>query len=572
MRKYNYFDDDQDDDIQALISSFDAPREVKKEEVEESLKSIESSHKEQREEKTKKKEESKPDKNEIFDAIKAFSLKSGEKIKTVAHAVKEKNAAKEFEKLSKNKKRNVTIALVFVFFLVFAVMVFATMHSVDSENKRIAKFNADAGKVCSQYITKFGNCSYENLYSSYGVTGYRMSGLCYAREIDFDNDNVSELLLCYDDSGVYYTEVWGYNNDKEFVNFYREASTQTEKKSDDAWITIYSKNNKYYIGVHTGDDLEKVSLYALKGTSFEKKYTATYDAAAQAFSIKDKVEPTSFERIKMAVLVEEKAAVTADLVSKTVESFLGTGGTSSVIANAQNIQSAYYSVVEEYNKTYGKAKLVKKNGLSYIDGLAAVDLIDFNGDDKDELVLAYRKSVKIRDEDAQGNYISKTEDKYYIEIYRYNGTKAVLAYKNESISNSINDSADMYYIIKKQNNKAYYCVNAFSSREYGRVINASSTVFKFDGAQFVQQSKASYKTDYGYSTYYIDDQEVYKSTFEEKGYAVPLFGGDKSYDENKYTVSFLQRKILKADNMNKRVTDTINNIKKLNSSYSGDTE
>ena len=579
MRKYNYFDDDQDD-INSLLNSFDAPKEVKKQEVEEQLKEIVTSKKEEKKTANKsiKRSESAVshktiDKEELLDAIKAFSKKSGEKIVTVAHAVKEINVGEELEKLSKNKKRNVTIALVFVFLLVFAIMILATLHSVNSENKRIAKFDADAGKVCSQHITKYGNCSYENLYSQYGVTGYRMSGLCYAREMDFNNDNTSELLLCYDEGGVYYTEVWGYNGDNEFAELYHEPSTQTKKKSDDAWITIYSKNNKYYIGNHSGDELEKVELYGLKGDSFEKKYNAEYDMASEAFTINKSVDPTSFERIKLAVLVEEKAAVTTERVSKTIESFLGTGGTSKLLTNSQNIQNAYYSIVEEHNQTYGKAKLVKKNGIAYIDGLAAVDLIDFDGNDTPELVLVYRKSVNVRDSDASGNYISKIEDKYYIEIYRYNGTKAVLAYKNESISNRLGDTVDMYYIIKNKNNKAYYCANAFSTQEYGKVINASSTVFKFDGTKFTQQTKAIYRTRYGYTSYYIDDSEVSKSTFNDKGFAVPLFkNDDDSYDENTYTVTFLQRKQLKSNGLNKRVDETVTTIRKLHPSYSGDTE
>ena len=580
LRKYNYFDDDTED-IHSLLNAFDAPRDVKKDEIEKSLKEIEIAHSEAaRKEQADSKKHIEINKEEVFDTIKAFSKKSGEKIAAVAHTVKEKtvnnvnsnvNVDDKENSFSDKKKRNVTIILIFVFILVFALLVITTLHSVKAENERIAKFNTDAGKVCSQYIKKYGNCSYENLYSAYGVTGYRMNGLCFAREVDFDNDNISELFLCYDDGGVYYTEVWGYNNDKEFINFYHGESTQTNKKSD-AWITVYAKNNKYYIGVHSGDKLEKVDLLALKGTEFEKKYYADYDADAQAFSIKKKVDPTSFERIKLAVLVEEKAIVNADQVSKTVESFIGSKGLSNLLTSAQSIQSAYYSVVDEYNQTYGKAKLVKKNGIAYIDGLAAVDLVDFNGDDQDELVMVYRKAVKTRGSDAQGNYVAQIEDKYYIEVYRYNGNKAILVYKNENISNSIGDSSDMYYIIKKKNNKAYYCVNSFSSHEYGRVINATSTVFKYDGTKFLQQSEAAYRTRYGYTTYFINDSEVYKSTFDEKGYSVPLFNGSSSYDENIYTVNFLQRKQLKADKLDKRVDETVSTIKKLNSSYSGDTE
>lgn len=565
LKKYNYFDDDEED-IEALIASFDIRKNDKKDDENED------SPKENTEAPKHKNYEKKIDKDEIIEAIKAFSLKSGEKIKTVAQSVREKYPLEDFDKISKNKKRLVTFILFIVFILIFAIMIAATVHSVNTENKRIAKFDADAGKVCSQYITKYGICNYENLYRNYGITGYRMTGLCYAREIDFDNDNVSELLLCYNDSGIYYVEVWGYNGENKFSNLYHQKATQTDKKSDDAWITIYANNNKYYIGVHDAEDITKVGLYTLKGDGFEKKNTCTYDVETQTFSIKKKEDYVSFERIRLAVLREEKAVVTTDLVTKTIESFSSVENAQAVAGSGKSIKSAYYTVVENYNQRYGKAKYIQNNGIAYIGGLAVVDLIDFDGDDTNELVLVYRKSVKTRDEDRQGNYIAKIEDKYYIEIYRYNGTKAVLAYKNEDISSSLNDSTDRYYIIKNKNHKAYYCANSFSSSEYARVINANSTILKFDGTKFVQQQKASYRTEYGYTEYFIDDKEVYKSTFNKSGYAVALFDGSSNYDENTFTVTYLQRRALKAGNMSKRVDKTIYTIKKLNPSYSGNTE
>ena len=262
MRKYNYFDDD-NDDIQSLISSFDAPKEVKKEEVDQSLKEIEASQKAARlEEKKQKKEAAKSSKAQkpnnrfnkarVFEKVKTVSEKSGKKLASVAHDIKERGISEEIDSLSKKKRIRVTIALVAVFLVFFAILVGVTIHSVQSENKRIEKFNNDAGKVCAQYITKYGTCSYENLYPGYGVTGYKMTGLCFAREIDFNKDNVSELLLCYDDGGVYTTEVWGYNHDKDFVSLYHEDATQTERKRDDAYITLYFRNNRCYIGKHSG--------------------------------------------------------------------------------------------------------------------------------------------------------------------------------------------------------------------------------------------------------------------------------------------------------------------------------
>ena len=589
MRKPNYFDDDSDD-IKSILSSFDAPREVKKEEVAFSLKEIEATHKAAKEEeakapkpkppKTEKPKTEKPktsavkEKKQVkvspLDSFKDFSKSSSNKFSSVAHSIKEKGLSEEIESLSKGKRTRLMIILIVAFLVFVTLLVSLTVLSVKHENKRIEKFNSDAGKVCSQYVTKYGTASYENLYPSYGVSGYRMTGLCFVREIDFDNDNIGELMLCYNDSGIYYAEVWGYNKDKDFVVFYHDEIAQTDRKRDDVFATLYFKNNKVYIGKHSGKKCQNVELFELKGNSFVKTdMKATYTSDGANYSIGDENNSADFERIRLAVLTEEKAALNIEKTSKLVESYLGSTTTSDLIASANNMQSAYYQIVLNYNQEYGKAELIKNNSKEYVDGLAVVDLIDFNGDGTDELLVIYRRPIKIRDVDSNGNYLAKTEDRYYIEIYRYNGTKAVLAYKNERISTSLNDDVDRYYIIKRQNDKAYYCANAFSSQEYGRVINASSTVFKMKKGRFVQQYKAAYSSNYGYNEFYIDDQQVYKATFDQKGYEVPLFDGSSSYDSDVYTVTYLQRKRLKADKLDLRVEKTINNIKKLNPSYSG---
>ena len=599
MKKHSYFDDD-NDDIQSILSSFDAPREVKEEEVKLTLKEIEITQraaakpekkppqakapkkqtsrapKKQAPKKSAKKQQTphnRFEKKGFFDSVKSLSQNIGKKTTTVAHAIKDKGLTQELESLSRKKKIRVTILLIVVFLLFFALLVSTTVLSVRNENKRIEKFNSDAGKVCAQYISKYGNCSYENLMNSYGISGYKMTGLCFVREIDFNNDNIGELMLCYDEGGVYFTEVWGYNKDKDFVTFYHDMATQGKRKRDDAFTTLYFKHNKCYIGKHSGDRDENVELYELDGTSFKKtNMTAKYTRDGANYSIDGENDSPDFERVRLAVLAEEKAASNAEKTSKLVEGYLGSTSTSDLVASANNMKSAYYSIVLDYNNTYGKAELVKRNTISYIDGLAVVDLIDFNGDGTDELLMIYRKPVKIRDTDKNGNYLSKTMDKYYVEIYRYNGTKAILAYKNESISNSISDEYDRYYVIKRKNNRAYYCFNAFAEQEYGRVINASSTIFKFSKGRFVPQFRASYTTNYGYTEYYIDEQQVYSSTFDQKGYAVPLFNGKSKYDEDTYSVTFLQRKRLKADRLDERIDDTISTIRKLNASYSGSLE
>jgi len=540
VKKYNYFDDD---DINAIG---EVRQRVKTEDA-----------------------ETKHDKEEVLDAIKAFSNTGDRRFITRAREVLSKNPFEELEKASKRKKRLVSFFMFMVFMVFFVLLVFLTVHSVTKENERIAKFNTDAGTTCAQYSAQFGNTNYENLYNKYGVQGYRMTGLCYVREMDFDHDGISELLLAYNDSGVYYVEVWGYNNDGVFSVLLHEKATQTKKKTGDAWITVYAKNNKYYIGVHEEGDITSVSLLGLRGEKFESRYTASYDAKAEAFTIKGEVDAISFERIKLAVLSEQKATVITNQVTETIEGFSSSNGDESVkdaISNT-SINAAFYRIVEERNQKYGAAEYVEKNGLAYVNGLADVELIDFNGDDQDELMLIYRKSVKSRTEDYNGNYVAVEEDKYYIEIYRYNGTSAVIAYKGEGISNSLDEPDDQYFILKKENGRTYYCQNAYSSREYGRIIHASSTIMKFNKVNFEPTFKASYNSEYGYGEYFIDDEEVYKSRFNEEGYQVPLFDGNEDYDASVFYITYLQRDSDNAADVKDQVAKTNETIKQLNPSY-----
>lgn len=477
--------------------------------------------------------------------------------------------AQDFEeqeyKIYKSKKRIVIIIAVFLTVLVFAAMIFATVHSINAENKRIKEFNTNAGTVCADYIAKYGNCNYENLFDRYGVSGYRMNGLCYVREIDFDNDNISELLICYFDGNQYHTEVYGYNRDKEFVSLYKGTAAKGKSEKEDIWITIYTHNSKYYIGEHDGKDLSKVSLLTRRGDEFEKKQDCTYDTVTQEFSVKKKVDVSSFERIKLSVLGEQKANIISELVSETVDKFTDKTGKSVVSGEVGGINNAYNKVVQSYINKYGTPKYAEKDGISYIDGLAVVELIDFDGDGTNELLLSYRREVLARGEDNQGNYIATSKYQYYVDIYQYNGSGAKLIFQRDDVSVSLNDADDKYLVIKTQNGKKFYCSNSFSNTEYGRKIYAASCIFRLGKDGFSEKFKSSYATEYGYTKYYINSERVYsKSEFDEKGYEVALFNGSDEYDSDVFNVTYLQGKTKNADDMENQVEITNSTIASLN--------
>lgn len=477
--------------------------------------------------------------------------------------------AQDFEeqeyKIYKSKKRIVVILSVFLTVLVFAVMIFATVHSINAENKRIKQFNTNAGTVCADYIAKYGNCNYENLFDRYGVSGYRMNGLCYVREIDFDNDNVSELLICYFDGNQYHKEVYGYNREKKFVPLYKGTAAQGKSEKEDVWITIYAHNSKYYIGEHTGKDLSKVSLFTRRGDEFEKKQDCTYDAITQEFTVKKKIDVSSFERIKLSVLGEQKANMITEIVSNTVDKFTDKTGKSVVSGEVGGINSAYSKVVQSYINKYGMPKYVEKDGISYIDGLAAAELIDFDGDGTNELLLSYRREVLARGEDNRGNYIATSKYQYYVDIYQYNGSGAKLIFQRDDVSVSLNDTDEKYFVIKALNGKKYYCSNSFSNTEYGRKIYAASSIYRLGKDGFTEKFKASYATEYGYTKYYINSERVYsKSEFDSKGYEVALFNGSDDYDSSVFSVTHLQCKTKDAGDMENQVEKTNAVIASLN--------
>lgn len=477
--------------------------------------------------------------------------------------------AQDFEeqeyKIYKSKKRIVVILSVFLTVLVFAVMIFATVHSINAENKRIKQFNTNAGTVCADYIAKYGNCNYENLFDRYGVSGYRMNGLCYVREIDFDNDNVSELLICYFDGNQYHTEVYGYNREKKFVPLYKGTAAQGKSEKEDVWITIYTHNSKYYIGEHTGKDLSKVSLFTRRGDEFEKKQDCTYDAITQEFTVKKKIDVSSFERIKLSVLGEQKANMITEIVSNTVDKFTDKTGKSVVSGEVGGINSAYSKVVQSYINKYGMPKYVEKDGISYIDGLAAAELIDFDGDGTNELLISYRREVLARGEDNRGNYIATSKYQYYVDIYQYNGSGAKLIFQRDDVSVSLNDTDEKYFVIKALNGKKYYCSNSFSNTEYGRKIYAASSIYRLGKDGFTEKFKASYATEYGYTKYYINSERVYsKSEFDSKGYEVALFNGSDDYDSSVFSVTHLQCKTKDAGDMENQVEKTNAVIASLN--------
>lgn len=422
--------------------------------------------------------------------------------------------------------------------IIVAIIVTSVMNSANAVNSRHSEFEKDATKICTEYAEKYGIANYKYM-SEYNVKGYMLTGLCVVREIDFDDNGKSELLLCYNDNDEYYEEVWGYKGSK-FKQLYHKKVPQTTNRNDDIWISIYSNNHAFYLAEHGESDPSKVTLFKLSGGEFKKKSTAVYNTEKFSFAIKSRNVTDNFERIKFAVLRESAASNTVDRTLNSTDSYTEKT-TNKAVQSTDTANSAYYELVKDYTAKYGEAKLETSSKMPYISGLAGVNLIDFDGDGQDELVLIYRKTVSERDEDYEGNYVSVEKEKYYCDIYMWNGHNAMQVYQDDGISNLENDDDSAYYILKKDGNRYFYCANKFKTDSDGRSTSATSKMMRFTGEKFEQQFKASCETEYGYTKYYIDDEREYKNSFTENGgYTVPFFDGGEEFDNAKWNVCFMQ--------------------------------
>ena len=472
-----------------------------------------------------------------------------------------------FDEKSKHKLRFLPFVL-FVVFIVIFIAIF--VNSIESENEKIAQFNASASDVCIDKINTFGVCNFEKLdEDEYGKNLHRLTGTCFVRELDFDNNGISELLVTYSDGGVYFNEVWGFDGD-QFISLYNKEANFVADKTKGSWITLYRHNNKYYIGTNATDDGAEVDLYTLKGDSFDKKYTCQYDFVTETFTIKKKQDVVSFERIELSCISQRLGNKRVDEFTKATEVF----ASSQVISAAnlakddtQKMHQAYYALVQEYNNNYGISTFNLTENTASLSGLGVVKIVDFNGDDVDELMLIYQKSVGVRDEDRNGNYISVKEDRYYCDIFRWTGQKAVRAFQHEGLSGMQDNGTDTLFILKHQDGKTYYCANTYVVENKGKSITSSSKIYELTDINFETTYKAIMRNSYGSVTRTIDGDKVSKTDFEASKDTVALFCNDNEYNTEIFTVGYVKRKSADSADVEKQVNETINEIRKLNKQY-----
>ena len=252
-KRYNYFDDD-----------IDESGEIKKPKSKKSAKSV------------------KIDGKKILAVLRYVISVVGVNILIFA-----KKVYRFFTKSSK-KSNAVKFGFFLVLFTIIVTVVIASVSitaSTHKQNSKEAKFGAAAYKVCSEYSEKYGIANYKFMNSEYGVKGCMLTGLCVAREIDFNADGSEELLLGYNDNDTYHLEVWGFHSG-DFIQLYNKNVFQRSDRNSDIWISLYTDDNQFYLAEHSGDKEENVKILRLAGKEFKEKDEASYDEESLKYTMR----------------------------------------------------------------------------------------------------------------------------------------------------------------------------------------------------------------------------------------------------------------------------------------------
>ncbi|MCD7797065.1 MAG: hypothetical protein LUG95_05540 [Clostridiales bacterium] len=433
-------------------------------------------------------------------------------------------AMEELNELPHLKARPLKLAAVLIFIIVLVIFVLVFTHTVISQNEKNDTFCTDAANICTEYIKEYGSVKWRSLdETKYGENKARLTGLCYARQMDFDDDGSDELMLCYYDSNVYYLEVWGYSHN-DFVRFYSGEANSTSDDTDGSRASFYHKGNKYYICKSEKDEPEKVTLYSLHGDGFkESSKQYDYDHENDIYYDDGEINSTDFETVRLSVLRQSKAETVVDTVTGNIDSF-GDILSQAITSRTEEdlISDAYYSVVKKRLDKYGVPEIKSEDGYSYINGVAYVRLIDFNRDSNDELVIVYRKyKSKSKYDSYPGEYIYYDVPIYGIEVYDFDGSSACRLFSKETVSNGLEDENIFYLILKTEEKHTDICSNVYTvDNSYN--YTTSSKIYKLSSERFETIYNSKVENDYGYKRYYIDGERVYNTyEFEESGYKVP---------------------------------------------------
>lgn len=480
-------------------------------------------------------------------------------------------ASGAFRSAAERGRSRISIGFTAGILIVIAASIIITCVAFTAELKKSnavsARYYSAAGEVCTRLLSEYGVCKAERLEDG---ESYYLSGLVYARQMDFNADGKPELIASYYSSSVYYVEVWGYDGD-DFVRLYSgKANSDANNASLGSWITIYHHSGKYYIGELA--DGTTMNLLSLAGKQFKNSKECEYDAVNDIYVLNGEINNVDFETIRLSCLTEKRAERMIDSVTLSLEGF-NTQTIQEIEASksAEQLRNeAYYEIIEKYNDEYGKAYYDSSSTTCFAGGLAVVDLIDFNADGTDELLTVYRYDKKVAGEDERGNYELQTEPEYRLEIYYWNGSSAVRALENDGVSSLQNaQSVQRFYILQKDGDKINLCRNTYNyDEDTVKVWKGTSRINEMNElGEFDSPFVAAVNSNWGYLSYELNGSRVYRKEFNEKGYKVPFFCNEDDYDKNEFDVVYLQGKSQEASEIKNVVSETQKTIKEINKNY-----
>ncbi|MDE6124515.1 MAG: hypothetical protein K2G22_04710, partial [Eubacterium sp.] len=311
--------------------------------------------------------------------------------------------------------------------LVIFICIFS--NKIFSANQKENSFYKDAAAVCANIISEYGNSKIEVIGNGASDDFYRMTGISYVRQMDFNEDGSNELLIAYSNAGKYFAEVWGYQG-KEFINLYKqEVNSVITDAEYGSWITIYRHAGKYYIGKLNDENNEEIEFFGIKNQKFKSCFTFNYDIGGEAYIIDDIVNTSDFEVIRLSYISSLKAERTQSEITSALALFSSNNSTAFQIekTDEQKKADAYYKIIDSKNQKYGKASVNLTDDMCFADGAAIVELIDFNGDGNEELLIISRKTSTIESEES-------SIPQYITEIFSWNGTAVRKIFEADRIS------------------------------------------------------------------------------------------------------------------------------------------
>ncbi|MDE5996081.1 MAG: hypothetical protein K2G56_04110, partial [Eubacterium sp.] len=275
----------------------------------------------------------------------------------------------------------------------------------------------------------------------------------------------------------------------------------------------------------------------------------------------EEIDSVHFETIQFSALASAKAEYQLNTVHDGLLQFISEREANDNLPETEDQKkaSAYSRLIHDRMKKFGETQISTVGSSVFLNGVAVVQLVDFNGDGNSELMLISRNKKDYNDTDAAPKYLT--------EIFNWNGETVKKIYEGSTTSTYFRDSkSDLFYILQKKDSKTNICFNTYSFGENPDVSwKGLSTIVEMADTDSFETTFTSYKrNNYDYTTYKINGESVKKSRFNEVGYTVPYFCNYDDYNEKEFAISILKCDKSKQSDVEKLLKNTEEVIKQIN--------